>query len=553
MAQRHWPWDVLGIDRTGDKAAIRSAYAVRLKAMDVDRDIQGFAELRAARDQALREAAYADEDAGDDPLADAGEDGSTVDGPRADQLHQPFGDVTGDDADDELWREQWDDFYSIVDEHTTARHYPGPAWGTGETDGDYEASAADNRERAADRQLARLLFPGGEQSDEGFTHPEFEAAQTALETLLTDARAGDLSHEQGIDNWLAEMLAQGWPRSAPLVETAAEAFAWLDQSGEISERPALQFLNPRLRGMRFVAKVEQPGHRLHKAWAELKRPGKRGLADQLRVKRDEVEMLLSGIRTRYPEVESHLDAERVASWEKPAPSWIAWIVQRVFIFIVVIQLVGLCSRTFDGNDLPPEDVDRIVAEAFGPGVTMAQVQAADPKLADLIYADIEFDAKQGDTQPEITDGMVIRMRELSAMARDTAPRETLVEILTQRRSLLKAAVTSGTDACVDFLQNGRLPEGVVISEPARARERELIWTLARAGLLKVTISPGAKTMPLPPWVGPGVAERTGLPAERINPVLKGEETGDYCAVRIALIDTLLSRPEDAPIELLRFM
>ena len=55
MARRHWPWDVLGIDRTADKAAIRSAYAVRLKPMDVDADIQGFSALRSARDQALRE------------------------------------------------------------------------------------------------------------------------------------------------------------------------------------------------------------------------------------------------------------------------------------------------------------------------------------------------------------------------------------------------------------------------------------------------------------------------------------------------------------------
>ncbi len=539
MAQRHWPWDVLGIDRTGDKAAIRSAYAVRLKAMDVDRDIQGFAALRAARDQALREAAYAAEADESDPLADAG-------GDIAGELDSDYSELPDDaDADDDVSDAQWDDLFSPVDDYTTARHYSGPAWGSAEAGSDDDA---------ADRELARLLFPGGEQSDEGLTHPEYEAAQAALEALITDARSGDLSQEQGIDNWLAEMLAQGWPRSAPLVGQAAEAFAWLDQSGEISERPALQFLNPRLRGMRFVAKVEQPEHRLHKAWAELKRPGKRGLPDQLRVKRDEVEMLLSGIRTRYPEVESHLDAERVASWEKPAPSWIAWIVQRLFIFIVVIQLVGLCSRTFDGNDLPPEDVDRIVAEAFGAGVTMAQVQAADPKLADLIFANIEFDTEAGDTLPEVTDRVVVRMRELAAIAVRDAPKPELLDIVAVRRDLLDAARVQGAQACAAYIKTARLPDELAVPDETRANERTLHWRLARAKLLDPDYTAGAvKTMPLPPWVGPGVAERTGLPAERINPVLNGEETGDYCAVRIALIDTLLSRPEDAPIELLRFM
>lgn len=550
MAQRHWPWDVLGIDRTGDKAAIRSAYAVQLKAMDVDRDIQGFAELRAARDQALREAAYADEVRDVDPLADAG----AFDQNPSDQPHEPPADEPGDDDDDAVWDEQWDDLFPIADDYATARHYPGPAWSTGEVDSDYEASTADNVDLAADRDLARLLFPAGEQSDEGFTHPEFEAAQAALDTLLTDARSGDLSQEQAIDSWLAEMLAQGWPRSAPLVEQSAEAFGWLDQSGAISERPALQFLNPRLRGMRFVAKVEQPGHRLHKAWMELKRPGKHTLADKLRIRRDDIEMLLSGIRSRYPEVESHLDGERVASWEKPAPSWIAWTVQRVFIFIVVIQLVGLCSRTFDGNDLPPQAVNQIVAESSGPGVTMAQVQAADPKLADLIYAEIDAATGADDDLAAIKQAVAVRMRELAAIAMGDAPKGDVLAILAVRRDLLVAASGTGGAACTAFLKTARLPDGVIVPEATRAEERALLWHLARARLLDPEYTASRdQTMPLPPWAGSAVAQRTGLPAERINAVLKGEETGDTCAVRIALIDTLLSRPDEAPIELLRFM
>lgn len=91
-------------------------------------------------------------------------------------------------------------------------------------------------------------------------------------------------------------------------------------------------------------------------------------------------------------------------------------------------------------------------------------------------------------------------------------------------------------------------------EATRADERALLWHLARARLLDPEYTASRdQTMPLPPWAGPAVAQRTGLPAERINAVLKGEETGDTCAVPIALIDTLLSRPDEAPIELLRFM
>ncbi len=51
------PWDELGIPPTSDPAAIRRAYAVRLKAVRPDADPQGFARLRAAYERALAGAA----------------------------------------------------------------------------------------------------------------------------------------------------------------------------------------------------------------------------------------------------------------------------------------------------------------------------------------------------------------------------------------------------------------------------------------------------------------------------------------------------------------
>ncbi|WP_324262105.1 hypothetical protein U4960_02860 [Altererythrobacter sp. H2] len=553
MARRHWPWDVLGIDPTADKAAIRSAYAVRLKAMDVDLDIRGFADLRSARDAALREAAYVgQEDRVDDLLFDAGPDLREDPGPSGkdratDQPVVSFAPAGWEntftaESDEEL---SWDNEFgygtgAFANPHSRIDAGDDQAWGNG---GD-----------AADVQLARLLYPGGAHSEEAFSEEECTQAETCLDTLIADARGGDLGREQAIDGWLAELLAESWPRSAPLLEQAAEAFDWLAQSGEIGERLALQFLNPRLRGMRFVAKVGQSGHPLHKAWTELMRPGKRSFFDRFRIKRDEVETLLGGIRTRYPEVESHLDAERVASWEKPAPSWIVWVIQRVFIFIVVIQALALCGRALDDNDLPPEDVDRIVAEAFGPGRTMAELQAADPKLADIVYATIEA----ADDPEEPVDGagqrVAARLRGLAGIAMQDAPRQDVLAILAVRRDLFEAAGGAGTEACSELLKLGGLPSGVTLTEEVRAGERALAWRLAQAGLLSGKWEASeTRTMPLPPWVGPGVAERTGVSAERINAVLRGEKTADLCAVRIALIDTLLSRPDDAPIELLRFM
>lgn len=548
MARRHWPWDVLGIDRTADKAAIRSAYAVRLKAMDVDADIQGFGALRSARDQALRDADYAAQEALDDPLLDG-----------------------GGDLEDDLSREEyagpgeWDD-----DEPGNLQlDVVGPGWDTsfGYGTGNLAdpATRTEHLERqnsasAPDQRLARLLYPNGAYSEEPFSHEEWQEAQAALDEMLTDARSGDLGREQAVDHWLGELLAETWPRSGPLVEQAAGAFDWVAQSGEIGERPALQFLNPRIRGMRFVTKVEQAGHPLHKAWEELKRPGKRGFLDRFKVKREEIETLLGGIRTRYPEVESYLDHERVASWEKPAPSWVAWTIQRVFIFLIVIQVLAFCGRTFgDDEELPQQalpklEVDQVVAEAFGPGRTMAEIRALDPQLADQIYASVEFDQGEGDAPGKIAQAVVVRMRELTALALEDAPRDDLLAILAVRRDLFEVASQGGSPACAALLKTGRLPDGATVPEDVRTAERALTWRLAQAKLLDTDFTDSTdKSLPLPDWVGPGIAERTGLPAERINPVLQGEETGDLCAVRIALIDTLLSRPDEAPVELLRIL
>lgn len=120
--------------------------------------------------------------------------------------------------------------------------------------------------------------------------------------------------------------------------------------------------------------------------------------------------------------------------------------------------------------------------------------------------------------------------------------------------LFEAAREAGTPACAALLKTARLPDGVTVPEATRAGERALLWRLAQAKLLNTDwAGQDGATVPIPPWVGQGVTERTRLPVERINAVLRGGETQDLCAVRIALIDTLLSRPEDAPLELLRIM
>ena len=51
-----WPWDELGIEPTGDRKAVRRAYAARLKDLRPDEDPAAFARLRPAYERALADA-----------------------------------------------------------------------------------------------------------------------------------------------------------------------------------------------------------------------------------------------------------------------------------------------------------------------------------------------------------------------------------------------------------------------------------------------------------------------------------------------------------------
>jgi len=50
---RDWPWSELDLDPTADRAAIKRAYAAKLKTLDRERDVEGFQALREAYEAAL--------------------------------------------------------------------------------------------------------------------------------------------------------------------------------------------------------------------------------------------------------------------------------------------------------------------------------------------------------------------------------------------------------------------------------------------------------------------------------------------------------------------
>ncbi len=543
--RRRFPWDRLGIDETDDAGAIRKAYADALRATNLDEDIAGYAELRRARDHALwlaaerRRAAEEpgeEDDCGLGTLGDDDEDDASGLGGALDSL---------DDGED-IWDQE--DGPPVFRPVSLA------------SDADAAQSRARTEAHAAWERLLTVLYPGGDPCEEAMTLAEMEEGSAALATLTARAEAADLAEHDALDSALAELFARTWPRSAPFVGPAAEVFNWLAESGSLEERPALRFLNQRLRGMRFHAKVQQPDHPLHKAWVELSRPGRAKIVDRLRVSRRDADKLLVGIRRNFPELEAHLDPERVASWdagrpEEGAPGLIPRIVRGIFIVLLVFAVPRMIGNWYergeDAGDPPLIGVERRLSEAeldamarniFGTGISMATVRAEDPALA----RELEIAANKPEIMPPVG---YVRMKALTSA--EVGSRGALVARAELKAMWLAAAAAQGGEACRK-LMDGKLGE-ISLDLPSEdsVREERLLRLLLAAKVLSHAPKGGEVRYAIPGWLVEDTLKRSGLPQERLAAALSDPDSPDRCRAETALVHAVTAAPDKVPDEVLR--
>jgi len=539
MSRRRFPWDRLGIDATSDTGAIRKAYADALRATNVDEDIAGYAELRRARDQALWLAAQAQRDEGESEddlgLGSLDED---EDAPDDDWLY---------DEDDG----GWDDVPSpAYHDDPFARTAP-----------DRAQSEAQARAQAAWERLLAILYPDGEASEAAMTFAERDAGLESLAVLTARAHEADIAEHDAIDGALADLFSRTWPRSAPFVEPAAEAFHWLEESGSLEERWSLRFLNQRLKGMRFHAKVQQPDHPLHKAWVELSRPGPAGLSDRLRVKRLDVLKLLDGIRERYPELESHLDAQRVASWdagrpEQGGPGIVPRIIRGIFIVLLVVGLPRLIGSWYEpggegssppimapDSEGPSEaELEAAVAEIFGPGIGMKTVEAEDAAFARELRAAI--------ARPEIA--RPLDLARMKALASAEVARRPTLEARTELKAMwLTAARARPDDTCRKLMDGNLRGLTLDLSEADRAREQVLLRALLVAKVLGHMPKGGEVRYAIPGWLVADTLKRSGLPEKRLVAAFQQTDHPDRCTAEAALVQAVRAGLAKVPDEVLR--
>ncbi len=553
MTSSAFPWSRLGIDPTSDKAAIRKAYADVLRAINPDEDIAGFADLRRARDNALWLA--------DQQIPAGGDDYA-----GADDLGADDGELYGlGSLDDDAEAEDVEDF--VWDDSPAGMHPDPVAAPSGSGPGVApELSEAQQRAQRAWEQLLEVLYPQGQASDDAVTHDELDDGLAALGILIARAEEADLEEQDALDGALAELFARTWPRSAPFVEPANATFHWIGESGTLDERYALRFLNDRLKGMRFHDKVQQPGHPLNKAWVELVRPGRAGLLDRLRVKRLDVHKLLLGIRERYPELEAHLDPERVASWEgqgagsgegfSNARSGFGGALLFVLLFFALMRGFGALMGSGDsdaGNGQPPvaeaaaalkaAQYDIVAIEVFGNATRMDDVKAADAVFA----ADLR---KLADTVGNVPGAVLSSVRAKALRTGEVADFDGLVARTELRRIWLAAARTS-PDQCRQIMQGDFFTTPLSLSREDREREQVLLKRLLDAKFLSSSARPQGGTFSVPGWVLDRATAASGLTPDAVSAALRDPEDPGRCALEYAMLGAMLEQPGKVPVELLR--
>lgn len=576
-------WKLLGIARSTDTGAVRRAYAALLKAFDPDSDPDAFARLREARDAALANArALAakavpvedlpepeeDEDEWDDHDYFDEQDGSDEQSAPLTERPEPWTySAAGLDA---VPRAEGSVVIPLPDSNAPMPVL-NPGFGAGSAK-DGAPLAADPwavpalspaqaeysehlvlKRTPADQRLWGLLYANGDDDTAPFNAAELKGAKHAQNDVLADASAGNLAMHGVIENWLANALAGAWPRSAPLLEAASGYFGWEREAGKLSERASIAFLNARLKGMRFEAKVLDPKHRLHKAWVELQREGSGNALSRMRASKHDVRTLLEGVRKNFPELEEHLDAQRVAAWEKSGgmpgpsrnggPSWRWWAIG-AFVLIRLLMAIGDTSPSKPVNPLDaPEDlpvIQQAVIAAFGSG-TIDTVQQSNAELAQLIKSNVSMDRTENVPADHIAAHVANLIRERALEAARSGSLADLESAMRVRLGLLRAAKAKDAAACTRFLRLAKLDDDVAVPKAVIAADQKFSSAMLLSG--KLGLPPrreGASAM-VPGVIMGQIIRSSGVPEARVRQAMGGKGSdADSCLVRIALLQATLA-------------
>lgn len=366
MSAFHWPWPVLGIAPTDDRKTIREAYARLLKALDPDAATEAFMELRDARDAALS--------------------GQFLHPPRAE----------GEEEDDFGLGTPLPEGTATPETPPPADHPPEP-----EERPVFTVAYSDDDDRRFQRVVDLLL------GEAPLTAADNDEINRHLDTLFADDRMADLGHYARIETWLAQLLAERFPRGAAFFPRIAEHFEWGTRAHELGIHPAIPWLFNSHEGHSLVSELETPGHAYHREWIELARGKPKGPLWTRAIDKPRMANLIGTIRRDYPWLEQeHWQPELVERWEKKVAKnsrgssdyWI-WIVVAALFFVLLPRMIHGGATPDDAAATPAmsygnvEGADQAIdavlrrnfPEAVAEGIGMIAIRQNNEKL----YSNLE--------------------------------------------------------------------------------------------------------------------------------------------------------------------
>ncbi len=591
MSRLYGIWRALGIAKTSETAAIRSAYARVLKSFEVDDDPARFETLRNARDQALAYARNPPQEDADDDDDSADEAPTTLgmDMPMSVGLFTPL--LTEPDLPPES-------LVSVTPDPAGDgyRHAPGPA-PTGEeitlppvdaglttpvldlpddtasllAIGDETASFIAEMDRRYDAVVA-ILFPPGGHTGPMLSGQQLTALRDHVSTLLADPRMEQIAFREDADRWFANVLAQAIPFSDSLLDQVAAAFGWMEHRGRIDQPPAVAAIVARCESLAFVEQVRTPGHPLNSAWRELTRHAQEGSRKTFGVSGGKVRQLLARIRQDHPDLEDRLDWYRVSLWDKPqvsdlAGNWRPWAIGIFFILFVLNALGRIPDDRRSGTPVPvtfstaapmidplidmETDLDLILARLGGSALTMKALQQHNPKLHGQLASNWRLAQENRnsrfvfakDTRALLVDRYVNGMRRAG------------YDLLADDRRLwvekAKGMRGHGYEACDNFFKDGDIPQAwqtpTLVDRQTGLIGRALLETNgdpipeAQGGKFSIAGS-----------VIDAASKRAGLSRELfVKSMNDGGTPKSRCEARIALIEVVLTLPPKQALPLLR--
>lgn len=428
MSTTHWPWTILQIAPTEDRKAIREAYSRLLKALDHEAETEAYMDLRHARDAALSgeflhpPEAFADGEPDDFGLGDPLPEGAIPadEAPPAEPEAKPVFTVEYSEDDDKR-------FQRIVD-----------------------------------------LFV----AENDLTREESLELRQHLDILFADDRMGDLGHYARVEAWLAQLLAERYPRGADLFPRISAYFNWEDRVHELGIHPAIPWLFNAHDGLRVVRELNTPGHAYHREWIELAKGKPQGMLWTRVVDKSRMGNLIATIRRDYPWLEQeHWQPGLVARWEKKAaggnvkgPGVWTWIGLAIFALSMLSQIVGDDQPGIDHNPaalaaLEAANADKHIAsfiasfpKAAADGRSLETLRARSPKS----FSTLQRSANMPESLTEEAGRAMMRdIADIYYLIIDNLPYEAQVADARFRAAEI-GRLREQPQACADFIRNPRI-------------------------------------------------------------------------------------------------